>query len=107
MYPKKEKTREAALTRHRVKPPPIEVVLTLSVLLNIQNLLAVVKAANLANAMVLYICVACGVGTLVHTGHGELAVIGASFVSTSFRYFLLWYCHVYTSSCVNLYGFTS
>ena len=78
----------------------------LSVLLNVQNLFAVIKAANLADAMVLYECVTCRVGALVHAGHGELAVVGASLVSACFRYFFLWYCHVYTSSCVNIY-FTS
>ena len=77
-----------------------------SILLDVQNLFAVIKAANLADAMVLYKCVTSRVGTLVHAGHGELAVVGASLVSASLRYFLLWYCHVYTSSCVNIY-FTS
>ena len=83
------------------------VVSTLSILLNIENLLAVIKTANFAYAMVLYECVASRVGTLVHAGYGELAVVGASLVSARFRYFLLRYCHVYTSSCVNIYGFTS
>ena len=76
-----------------------------SILLDVQNLFAVIKAANLADAMVLYERVASRVGTLVHAGHSELAVVGASLVSAGFRYFLLRYCHVYTSSCVNFLWF--
>ena len=78
-----------------------------SILLDVQNLLAVIEAAHLADAVILYECVTCRVGALCHTGHRELAVVGASLVSAGFRYFFLWYCHVYTSSCVNIYGFTS
>jgi hypothetical protein len=53
----------------------------LSILLDIENLLAVIKTANLANAVVLYKCVTSRVGTLVHAGQGELAVVGTSLVS--------------------------
>ena len=70
----------------------------LGVLLDVKNLFAVVKAANLANAVILYECVACRVRTLVHAGHRELAVVGTSLVSASFRNFFLRYCHAYTSS---------
>ena len=69
-----------------------------SILLDVQNLLAVIEAAHLADAVILYECVTCRVGALCHTGHRELAVVGASLVSAGFRYFFLWYCHVYTSS---------
>ena len=64
-----------------------------SILLNIEDLFAVVEAANLANAVILNECIACRVGTLVHAGHRELAVVGASLISASRGYFFLWYCH--------------
>ena len=70
----------------------------LGILFYIENLFAVVKAANLANAVILYKCVACRVGAFSNTGHGELAVVRTSLISTSRRYFFLWYCHFYTSS---------
>ena len=62
-----------------------------------------IKTANLADAMILYECITCRIGALVHAGHGELAVVGASLVSACFRYFFLWYCHVYTSSFMNTF----
>mgnify|MGYP006353455153 CR=1 FL=1 len=70
----------------------------LGVLFYVENLFAVVKAANLAYAVVLYEFITCRVGALCHTGHRELAIVGTSLVSAGFRYFFLWYCHVYTSS---------
>ena len=69
-----------------------------SILLDVQNLFSVIEAAYLAYAVILYECVTCRVGALVHAGHGELAVIGASLVSAGRGYFFLRYCHVYTSS---------
>jgi hypothetical protein len=68
------------------------------ILLDVENLFAVVKAANFANAVILYECVASGVGTLVHTGHRELTVVGTSLVSACFGNFFLRNCHfAYTS----------
>ena len=75
--------------------------LVLLVGLNVDDLLAVVKAANLAHAVRLHDCVTSRVGALAHAGHRELAVVGASLISAGFRYFLLWYCHIYTSSCTH------
>ena len=69
-----------------------------------ENLFAVVKAANLANAMVSDKRVTSRVGAFVHAGHREFAVVGASLVSAGFRYFFLWYCHIYTSSCTHALG---
>ena len=74
------------------------VVRKLSILLNVQNLLSIIEATNLAYAVILYECITCRVGALVHAGQGELAVVRASLVSASGRYFFLRYCHVYTSS---------
>jgi hypothetical protein len=70
----------------------------LSILLNVQNLLSIIEATNLAYAVILNECITCRVGALVHAGQGELAVLRASLVSASGRYFFLRYCHVYTSS---------
>jgi hypothetical protein len=64
-----------------------------SIRLYIEDLFAIVEAANLANAVVLNECVARRVGTLVHAGQRELAVVGTSLVSASFGNFFLWYCH--------------
>ena len=75
--------------------------LVLLIGLNVDDLLAVVKAANLAHAVRLHDCVTSRVGALAHAGHRELAVVGASLISAGFRYFLLWYCHIYTSSCTH------
>ena len=74
------------------------VVRKLSILLNVQNLLSIIEATNLAYAVILYERITCRVGALVHAGQGELAVVRASLVSASGRYFFLRYCHVYTSS---------
>ena len=74
------------------------VVRKLSILLNVQNLLSIIEATNLAYTVILYECTTCRVGALVHAGQGELAVLRASLVSASGRYFFLRYCHVYTSS---------
>jgi hypothetical protein len=74
------------------------VVRKLSFFLNVQNLLSIIEATNLAYAVILNECITCRVGALVHAGQGELAVVRASLVSASGRYFFLRYCHVYTSS---------
>ena len=74
------------------------VVRKLSILLNVQNLLSIIEATNLAYAVILNECITCRVGALVHAGQGELAIVRASLVSASGRYFFLRYCHVYTSS---------
>ena len=78
--------------------------LSLLIGLNVDDLLAVVKAANLAYAVRLHNCVTSRVGALAHAGHGELAVVRASLISAGFRYFFLWYCHIYTSSCTHALG---
>jgi len=70
----------------------------LSVLLNVQNLLSIIEATNLAYAVILNECITCRVGALVHAGQSKLAVVRASLISTRGRYFFLRYCHVYTSS---------
>ena len=59
--------------------------------LGLDNFLAAVVTARLANAVAENDLSA--LGALGHAGESELPVIGASFVSASFRYFLLWYCH--------------
>jgi hypothetical protein len=74
------------------------VVRKLSFFLNVQNLLSIIEATNLAYAVILNECITCRVGALVHAGQGELAVLRASLISASGRYFFLRYCHVYTSS---------
>ena len=66
--------------------------------LDIQNLFAIVKSANFANAMILNECVASRVGAFRNAGQSELAVVGTAFVSAGFGNLLLRYCHVYTSS---------
>ena len=77
---------------------------SLLIRLNVDDLLAVVKAANLANAMRLHNRITSRIGAFAHAGHGELAVVGASLVSACLRYFFLWYCHIYTSSCAHADG---
>ena len=78
---------------------PVKQLSLLCVSLDVENLFAIVKAANLADAMVLHERVTSRVGALCHARHRELAVVGASLVSACFRYLLLRYCHIYTSSC--------
>ena len=75
--------------------------LSLLIGLNVDDLLAVVKAANLAYAVRLHNCVTSRVGAFAHAGHREFAIVRASLISAGFRYFFLWYCHIYTSSCTH------
>ena len=60
----------------------------------VEDLLAVVGAANLAYAVGLKHLTACGVGALYKSGHGELGVVGSSLVSACCGHFLLRYCHI-------------
>ena len=60
-------------------------------LLDLENFLAAVIAASLANAMAENDLTA--LGTLGHAGENELPVVGTSLISASLGYFLLWYCH--------------
>ena len=101
-----EKQKNRKKRKKRPNPPNGEfglflkkIKLSLLIGLNVDDLLAVVKAANLANAVRLHNCVTSRVGAFAHAGHREFAVIGASLISAGFRYFFLWYCHIYTSSC--------
>ena len=67
-------------------------------LFNVENLLAVVEAANLAYAVGLEHLTACGVGALYESGHSELGVVASSLISACCGHFLLRYCHIKTSS---------
>ena len=60
----------------------------------VEDLLAVVVAANLAYAVGLKHLTACGVGALYKSGHGELGVVGSSLISARCGHFLLRYCHI-------------
>ncbi len=60
----------------------------------VENLLAVVVAANLAYAVRLKHLTACGVGALYKSGHCELGVVGSSLISACCGHFLLRYCHI-------------
>jgi hypothetical protein len=64
----------------------------------VENLLAVVVAANLAYAVGLEHLGASGVGALNKSGHSELGVVASSLISACFRHFSLRYCHCETSS---------
>ena len=64
----------------------------------VENLLAVVEAANLAYAVGLEHLGASGVGALNKSGHSELGVVASSLISARFRHFSLRYCHCKTSS---------
>ena len=57
------------------------VVRKLSFFLNVQNLLSIIEATNLAYAVILYECITCRVGALVHAGQGKLAIVRASLIS--------------------------
>ena len=61
----------------------------------VENLLAIVETALLANALSEIHLTA--VGALCHCGSLKLPNAGASGVSASLRSFCLWYCHVATS----------
>ena len=63
------------------------VVRKLSLFLNVQNLLSIIEATNLAYAVILNECITCRVGALVHAGESKLAVVGASLISARGRYF--------------------
>ncbi len=63
--------------------------------LNIENFLAVIVTASLANAVISYILTA--LGALCHAGKNKLPIVRTSLVSASLRYFSLRYCHSYTS----------
>ena len=67
-------------------------------LFNVENLLAIVEAANLAYAVGLEHLGASGVGALNKTGHWELGIVGSSLISARFGHFSLRYCHIKTSS---------
>ena len=71
-------------------------------LFNVENLLAVVVAANLTYAVGLEHLAACGVGALYKSGHSKLRVIGSSLISACAGHFLLRYCHLETSSRITL-----
>ena len=64
----------------------------------VENLLAVVEAANLAYAVGLNHLGASGVGALNKSGHSELGVVASSLISACFGHFSLRYCHCETSS---------
>jgi len=66
-----------------------------SALYLVENLLAVVETALLANAVSEIHLTA--VGALCHCGSFKLPNAGASGVSASLRCFCLWYCHFATS----------
>jgi hypothetical protein len=61
----------------------------------VENLLAIVETALLANAVSEIHFSA--VGALCHSGSLKLPHAGASGVSASLRSFCLWYCHFATS----------
>ena len=69
----------------------------LRILLNVENLLAVIITANLANAMRKNHLIALGVRALYQTGSGQLGIVRTSGISASLGYFTLWYCHLDTS----------
>lgn len=54
-----------------------------SVLLDLQNLLAVIVTANFAYTMGTHHLVTSGIGTLHQPGHGKLTVVGTSLISAS------------------------
>ena len=81
---------------------PVLVFVSESSILNVKNLLAVVEAAHLADAMSLDHLVALGVGALHETAGLQLGVVGTSGISASLGNFTLWYCHIDTSSWVFL-----
>ena len=64
-----------------------------SILLDIQDVLAVIETAYLADVMGLYHLIALRIGALYQTGCNQLGVIGASGISASLGNFTLWYCH--------------
>ena len=67
-------------------------------LFNVENLLAIVEATNLAYAVGLEHLGASGVGALNKSGHSELGIVASSLISARFRHFSLRYCHIETSS---------
>ena len=67
-------------------------------LFNVENLLAIVEAANLAYAVGLEHLGASGVRALYKSGHCELGIVASSLISARFGHFSLRYCHIKTSS---------
>ncbi len=65
--------------------------------LYVEDLLALVEAANLANVLRTKHLVACGIGALYQSNCGQLRVVRSSGISASLGYFSLWYCHTDTS----------
>jgi hypothetical protein len=57
----------------------------------LENFLAVVITASLANTVATNKFSA--LGALCDAGENQLPIVGASLVSASLGYFLLWYCH--------------
>ena len=65
--------------------------------LYVEDLLALIIAANLANVLRTKHLVTSGIGALYQSYSGQLRVVRSSGISASLGYFSLWYCHTDTS----------